>query len=170
MYSIHSTYFYFPLYSFINSFIPPSIYLIQSCQSLIWINKTWHGPIFALAHFLQLWTWSHLQWMLRRTYPVLSRPIHTLLPLQMWAIWARKRPVYTMRFSCDFSCNFDAILRKKPAQAYPTRVFSRVMLRQIPPSLIAEIGKRGLQLIYDIIWLSFQSSRCFAKKASVQVG
>ena len=32
------------------------------------------------------------------------------------------RPIYT----CDFSYDFGAILRTKPAPAYPARVFSRV--------------------------------------------
>ena len=72
------------------------------------------------------------------------------------------RPVYT----CDFSCDFDAILRTKPAPGYPTLVFSRVTLRHNTAKL-AEIGKRGcLQIICD----TFLSNPCDAlrKKAFVQ--
>ena len=49
------------------------------------------------------------------------------------------RPVYT----CDFSCDFDAILRTKLAPAYPARVFSRVTLPQNTARL-AEIRKKGV--------------------------
>ena len=49
------------------------------------------------------------------------------------------RPVYT----CDFSCDFDAIMRTKPAPAYPARVYSRVKLRQNTAKL-AEIRKKGV--------------------------
>ena len=48
------------------------------------------------------------------------------------------RPVYT----CDFSCDFDAILRTKPAPAYPAGFFSRVTLRRNTVKL-AGIGKKG---------------------------
>ena len=43
----------------------------------------------------------------------------------------------------DFSCDFDAILRTKPAPAYPARVFSRVTLRQNTAKL-AEVVKKGV--------------------------
>ena len=49
------------------------------------------------------------------------------------------RPVYT----CDFRCDFGAILRTKPAPAYPARVYSRVTLRQNTAKL-AEIRKKGV--------------------------
>ena len=49
------------------------------------------------------------------------------------------RPVYT----CDFSCDFDAILHTKPAPAYPALVFSRVSLRRNAAKL-AGIGKKGV--------------------------
>ena len=35
-----------------------------------------------------------------------------------------------MRFLMRFRCDFDTILRTKPAPAYPARVFNRVTLRQ----------------------------------------
>ena len=49
------------------------------------------------------------------------------------------RPVYT----CDFRCDFGAILRTKPAPAYPARVYSRVTLRQNTAKL-AEIRKKAV--------------------------
>ena len=48
-----------------------------------------------------------------------------------------------MRFFMRFRCDFDAILRTKPAPAYPAQVFSRVTLRQNTARL-AEIRKKGV--------------------------
>ena len=48
-----------------------------------------------------------------------------------------------MRFFMRFRCDFDAILRAKPASAYPARVFSRVTLRQNTVKL-GEIRKKGV--------------------------
>ena len=48
-----------------------------------------------------------------------------------------------VRFFMRFRCNSDAILRTKPAPAYPTRIFSRVTLRQNTAKL-AEIGKKSV--------------------------
>ena len=48
-----------------------------------------------------------------------------------------------MRFFMRFRCDFDAILRTKPATAYPARVCSRVTLQQNTAKL-AEIGKKGV--------------------------
>ena len=49
------------------------------------------------------------------------------------------RPVNT----CDFWCDLNAILRTKPAPAYPARAFSRVTLRQNIAKL-AEIENKGV--------------------------
>ena len=46
-----------------------------------------------------------------------------------------------MRFFMRFRCDLGAILRTKPAPAYPTRVFSRVTLRRNTVKL-AGIGRR----------------------------
>ena len=55
------------------------------------------------------------------------------------------RPVYT----CDFSYDFDAILRAKPAPTYPARVFGRVTLRQ-STAILSRNWKEGcLQIICD---------------------
>ena len=48
-----------------------------------------------------------------------------------------------MRFSMWFRRDFDAILRTKPAPAYPARVFSRVAPRQNTAKW-ADIGKKGV--------------------------
>ena len=48
-----------------------------------------------------------------------------------------------MRCFMRFRCDFDAILRTKPATAYPARVCSRVTLRQNTAKL-AEIGNKGV--------------------------
>ena len=60
-----------------------------------------------------------------------------------------------------FRCNVDAILRTKPAPAYPARVFSRVTLRQNTVKL-AEIGKKGVLKYYVITF--------FQKKYPCRVG
>ena len=65
---------------------------------------------------------------MKRTAIYKHDPLH--FPMRM-----ASRPVYT--------CDFDAILRTKPAPAYPARVFSRVTLRQNTAKL-AEIGKKGV--------------------------
>ena len=96
----------------------------EFCSTIIIrLNKLWKAKFFILCDVIllvrrqeKLWTWS-------------------LLGLE------KLRPVYT----CDFSCDFDAILHTKPATAYPARVCSRVTLR-----------------------LSFQSTHCFTKKTFVQ--
>ena len=70
-----------------------------------------------------------------------------------------------MRFFMRFRCDFGAILRTKPAPAYPARVFSRVTLRRNTVKL-AGIGKKDI--FKNMSYLSFQSTRCVAKKTFVQ--
>ena len=58
----------------------------------------------------------------------------------------KKKPLKArlhMRFLMRFRCDFDAILRTKPAPAYPARVCNHVTLRQNTAKL-AEIWKKGV--------------------------
>ena len=55
----------------------------------------------------------------------------------------RKARLHMRFFMRLVRCDFDAILRAKPASAYPARVFSRVTLRQNTVKL-AEIRKKGV--------------------------
>ena len=72
------------------------------------------------------------------------------------------RPVYT----CDFSCDFGAILRTKPAPAYPVRVFSRVSLRRNAAKL-AGIGKKGVFKKYVI---TFFPSHAMLREKDIRAG
>ena len=65
-----------------------------------------------------------------------------------------------------FRCDFDAILRTKPAPAYPARVFSRVTLRQNTAKL-AEIGMKGVFKRYVV---TFFPIHAMLREKSIRAG
>ena len=71
----------------------------------------------------------------------LGPPAGRINPRRFWRGNLKAR--LHIRFSMRFWCDFDAILRTKPAPAYPARVYSRVTLRQNTAKL-AEIRKKAV--------------------------
>ena len=71
-----------------------------------------------------------------------------------------------MRFFMRFRCDFDAILRTKPAPANPARVFSRVTLRQNTTKL-AEIGMKGVFKQYVITFFPIHT---MLREKSIRAG
>ena len=71
-----------------------------------------------------------------------------------------------MRFFMRFRCDFDAILRTKPAPANPARVFSRVTLRQNTTKL-AEIGMKGVLKQYVITFFPIHT---MLREKSIRAG
>ena len=67
-----------------------------------------------------------------------------------------------MRFRCDF----DAILRTKPAPAYPARVFNHVTLQQNTAKL-AEIWKKG---VYKKYVITFFPIHAILREKSIRAG
>ena len=71
-----------------------------------------------------------------------------------------------MRFFMRFRCDFDAILRTKPAPANPAQVFSRVTLRQNTTKL-AEIELKGVFKQYVITFFPIHT---MLREKSIRVG
>ena len=71
-----------------------------------------------------------------------------------------------MRFFMRFRCDFDAILRTKPAPANPARAFSRVTLRQNTTKL-AKIEMKG---VFKQYVMTFFPIHTMLREKSIRVG
>ena len=129
--------------------------LMEHHRSRIWLGSM--VPLWSTLclFFYPIWKWIywkffHIQFLLRAAKSSVKREASRVREeKEAFETMAKKlehvhlKARLHMRFFMRFRCDFGAILRTKPAPAYPARVFSRVTLRRNTVKL-AGIGKKGV--------------------------